>query len=72
MSFLLQKNIPAMVYYPVPAHKQKMFSTLEIACGNLENTNWLTTRVISLPMHTELSLEQQKYIVESIKEFIKK
>ena len=72
VSFLSQKNIPAMVYYPVPAHKQKMFSTLEIACGNLENTNWLTSRVISLPMHTELSLEQQEYIVETIKEFIKK
>ena len=71
-SFLSQKNIPAMVYYPVPAHKQKMFSTLEITCGNLENTNWLTSRVISLPMHTELSLEQQEYIVETIKEFIKK
>jgi dTDP-4-amino-4,6-dideoxygalactose transaminase len=72
LSFLAKKNIPAMVYYPVPAHKQKMFSTLEIACGNLENTNWLTSRVISLPMHTELSLEQQEYIVETIKEFIKK
>ena len=70
LAYLDQKHIPAMIYYPVPAHKQKMFYDIDNKCGNLENTNWLTSRVFSLPMHTELSVEQQKYIVESVKEYI--
>ena len=72
VAYLAQKDIPAMIYYPVPAHKQKMFYDIDNKCGNLENTNWLTSRVFSLPMHTELSIEQQQYIVESVIEFINK
>jgi dTDP-4-amino-4,6-dideoxygalactose transaminase len=72
VSFLAGKDIPAMIYYPVPAHKQKMFSDIDNECGDLENTDWLTSRVFSLPMHTELTIEQQNYIVESVIKFINK
>lgn len=68
---LAAKDIPAMIYYPVPAHKQKMFAQLETECGDLTTTDWLTSRVISLPMHTELEDEQLAYICNSVKEFIK-
>ena len=48
-----------MIYYPVPAHKQKMFSKIPKSLNDMKNTNWLSERVISLPMHTELSTDQQ-------------
>ena len=70
VQFLANKEIPAMIYYPVPAHRQKMFTDLDTKCGDLVNTDWLTSRVFSLPMHTELSIQQQKYIVQTVKEFI--
>ena len=72
VAYLAQKDIPAMIYYPIPAHKQKMFSSIENICSDLENTEWLNSRVFSLPMHTELNHVQQEYIVESVIEFIKK
>jgi dTDP-4-amino-4,6-dideoxygalactose transaminase len=72
VQFLATKEIPAMIYYPVPAHRQKMFADLDTKCGDLVNTEWLTSRVFSLPMHTELSENQQEYIVQIIKEFIEK
>mgnify|MGYP006099196005 CR=1 FL=1 len=72
VQFLASKEVPAMIYYPIPAHRQKMFTDLETKCGDLVNTEWLTARVFSLPMHTELSAQQQEYIVQSVKEFIKK
>ena len=72
VAHLAQKDIPAMIYYPIPAHKQKMFSNIENVCSVLEHTEWLNSRVFSLPMHTELSHLQQNYIVESVIEFIKK
>ena len=72
VEFLASKDIPAMIYYPVPAHQQKMFAQLDTECGDLEITDWLTTRVFSLPMHTELTEEQLTYIANHVKEFISK
>ncbi|HLV42264.1 MAG TPA: DegT/DnrJ/EryC1/StrS family aminotransferase [Brumimicrobium sp.] len=70
VAHLGEKDIPAMIYYPVPAHKQKMFASLETSSGSLENTDWLTTRVFSLPMHTELDEEQLEYICSAVIDFI--
>ncbi|MEK9618459.1 MAG: DegT/DnrJ/EryC1/StrS family aminotransferase [Flavobacteriales bacterium] len=72
IQYLAGKNIPAMVYYPVPAHRQKMFSNIPSSHGNMEITNWLSSRVFSLPMHTELSNLQQDYIIENISNFLNK
>ncbi len=68
--FLAAKNIPSMIYYPVPAHRQQMFATFGGSSYNLPATDWLTKRVISLPMHTELDEEQLKYICSNVVEFI--
>jgi UDP-2-acetamido-2-deoxy-ribo-hexuluronate aminotransferase len=59
---LAEKNIPSMIYYPVPAHKQKMFASFGVADTHLPVTDWLTPRVISLPIHTELTTEELEYI----------
>lgn len=71
-AFLAENNIPSMIYYPVPAHKQKMFASFGGADYNLEKTDWLTHRVLSLPIHTELDEEQQTYIVNKLLEFVNK
>ncbi|MEX2485591.1 MAG: DegT/DnrJ/EryC1/StrS family aminotransferase [Brumimicrobium sp.] len=70
VEYLASKDIPAMIYYPVPAHKQKMFADLDTECGDLTITDWLTSRVFSLPMHTELDEEQLNYICSAVKEYI--
>lgn len=70
IQYLADKNIPAMVYYPVPAHRQKMFSKIPNSCGNMKVTNWLSSSVFSLPMHTELSTLQQDHIIENISNFL--
>ena len=71
IQYLAKKNIPAMVYYPVPAHLQKMFSKIPNTYGDMKVTNWLSSRVFSLPMHTELSTLQQDYITENIFKYLK-
>jgi len=68
--FLAGKNIPSMIYYPVPVHRQKMFEAFGGGDYKLEVTDWLTQRVISLPMHTELTTEQLKYITDTVLEFV--
>ena len=69
--FLAGKNIPSMIYYPVPAHRQQMFAAFGGADYHLETTDWLTERVISLPMHTELDEEQLQTISAAVLEYIK-
>lgn len=72
VAFLAENNIPSMIYYPVPAHKQKMFAAFGGANYNLEKTDWLTHRVVSLPMHTELDEEQQDYITKKVLAYVNK
>ncbi len=67
--YLAGKNIPSMLYYPVPGHKQKMFASIG-EVPDLKITDWLTERVISLPMHTELDEEQLNYISSSVLEYV--
>ncbi|MBK5271667.1 MAG: DegT/DnrJ/EryC1/StrS family aminotransferase [Bacteroidia bacterium] len=70
--FLEKEGIPSMIYYPVPGHKQKMFAHFKSSTLSLPATDWLTERVISLPMHTELDEEQLKFISTKVLEFINK
>lgn len=68
--WLTAQKVPNMIYYPVPAHRQKMFDTFGGNQYHLPVTDWLTERVISLPIHTELDEEQQNFVVEKVLEFV--
>ena len=66
-SYLNDKGIPSMIYYPIPIHRQKPYSNNQ----NLENSDILTNEVISLPIHTEIENSNQKYIIQTIKDYFK-
>jgi UDP-2-acetamido-2-deoxy-ribo-hexuluronate aminotransferase len=70
IAHLAQHKIPSMIYYPVPGHLQKMFSSFGLQTADLPITNWLTDRVISLPIHTELDEEQLHFITTTINNFL--
>ena len=70
--FLAAKGVPSMIYYPVPAHRQQMFAASGGSNFHLPTTDWLTERVISLPMHTELDEEQLHAISTAVLEFLDK
>lgn len=65
-------GIPSMIYYPVPGHKQNMFASFNLPETDLTTTDHLTTRVLSLPVHTEMDMEQLTYITEAVLNFINK
>lgn len=67
-AYLSENQIPAMIYYPVPGHRQEMFAAFETDY-DLPVTDYLTTRVISLPIHTELDEEQLAHITKHVLEF---
>lgn len=67
---LEERGIPSMIYYPIPAHRQKMFESFGIESSRLETTDWLATCVLSIPIHTELTAEQLQYISGSLLEIL--
>ena len=68
---LAERDIPAMVYYPVPLHMQEAFiNHPSFKQTSLPVTEDLAKKVISLPIHTEMKEEQLVLITETIKEHI--
>lgn len=67
--FLALNNIPSMIYYPVPLHRQEAYKYLSLSDRDFPLTNSLAESVLSLPMHTELSSDQIDYITSKVLEY---
>jgi dTDP-4-amino-4,6-dideoxygalactose transaminase len=65
---LKDQDIPSMVYYEIPMHKQQAFSELDYVEADFEITNQLCSIVLSLPMHPYLKEDD----VDKVSNFIKK
>lgn len=63
---LTEAGIPAMIYYPIPLHKQKAFESPRHIEGSFPVTEKLCECVLSLPMHTELDNETLEYISKTL------
>ncbi len=70
IAHLNAKDIPAMIYYPVPLHLQKAYLDPRYKPGDFPVTEHLSNTVVSLPMHTELEEEQLEHITSSVLEFL--
>ena len=70
---LADLGIPTMVYYPIPLHKQKAFEPYrEFNFGrSFQVSDYLSSLVISLPMHTELTDDTIKYITDNFLDLLK-
>jgi UDP-2-acetamido-2-deoxy-ribo-hexuluronate aminotransferase len=67
-NYLADQGIPSMIYYPVPMHAQKAFH----AKGKFPVSDALAKSVLSIPMHTELTTNEQDYICDKIQAFLKR
>jgi UDP-2-acetamido-2-deoxy-ribo-hexuluronate aminotransferase len=68
--FLADNQVPAMIYYPIPLHKQKAYADPRYKDGDFPVTESLCPHVISLPMHTEMQKDQMEYIVAKVLEYL--
>lgn len=67
--YLAEKNIPSMVYYPLPLYKQEAFLQYVEEGFSLPVTEQLCKEVISLPVHTEFNQEVLDVIITEIKNY---
>ena len=69
---LMDKGVPAMIYYPVPMHLQSAYQDARYKKGDFSVAEMLMEEVISLPMHSELEDDQIELITSSVLEFLNK
>lgn len=69
--YLEEAGIPAMIYYPLPLQQQEAFLSITRAAEDLKIAEKLAYSVLSLPIHTEITREQQDLVISQIKEFYK-
>lgn len=70
-SYLSEKGIPSMIYYPLPLYKQEAFQQYVAVDFKLDTTDRLCDEVLSLPIHTEMNLDDINYICKCIQSFFK-
>lgn len=65
--YLRERGIGTMIYYPLSLHKQRLYQNLGYAGGSLPISERGEREVLSLPMYPELELDQQLYVVETLR-----
>jgi dTDP-4-amino-4,6-dideoxygalactose transaminase len=71
-TFLKEQNIPTTIYYPLPVHEQEAYKWIARTSGSVNNSASLCKEVLSLPVHTEMTDETQRFIIENIIRFFRK
>lgn len=68
-SFLKDRGVASMIYYPVPIHHHKPYRKYAPEAGSLSLTEEVSRQVLNLPIHPHLSDEQVRHAAETIREF---
>ncbi len=68
---LREQGVPTAVYYPIPIHKQGVYSGYPTAPAGLPVTEAKAGRVISLPMHAYLGEDDQDRITAAVRAYVK-
>lgn len=68
-SFLAEKGIPTMIYYPIPLYKQDAFNMYVAEGFELPHTEQLCRSVLSIPIHTEMNEDILLRITDTLKSF---
>ncbi|MCH8326320.1 MAG: DegT/DnrJ/EryC1/StrS family aminotransferase, partial [Bacteroidetes bacterium] len=70
--YLSENEIGNEIYYPVPFHLQECFSNLNYKKGDFPIAEEACAKSLALPIFPELTEEQIKYVVDTIRDFIYK
>ena len=68
--YLIKNNIEVKIHYPLNIHEQISFK--DYYTKKLINTDLLNKKIISLPIHENLTLRDLRKIIKLIKNFYKK
>lgn len=65
-TYLKENGVPSMIYYPLPIDDQVAYRQITRLPDLLDNSALLSRSVLSLPIHTEMTDEEQDYIIQTV------
>jgi len=69
MAFLKEREVDAMIYYPVPLHFHAPYERFGDGEGSLPETERAAREILNLPIQPHLSNEQVEFAAEAVREF---
>jgi dTDP-4-amino-4,6-dideoxygalactose transaminase len=69
--FLDAREVGTEIYYPVPFHAQPCFASLGYASDAFPRADEAARHSLALPIYGELTMDQQRFVVESIGAFLR-
>ena len=70
--YLNKHGVATMIYYPLSLAEQPAFRSQSRFVGDLTVSRQLSSEVLSLPMHTELTTEMLEYVVDVVRKFFRR
>lgn len=71
-AYLKEHQVPSMIYYPKPMHKQEAFALCGSDEDELSVTTELCKKVLALPMHPYMEEDEIMQVVLRVREYINK
>jgi dTDP-4-amino-4,6-dideoxygalactose transaminase len=69
--YLHNHGIETRIHYPIPIHLQKASDSFGFALGSLPVTEYMSKRILTLPVHQNLKDYEVQYIIDTINNFKK-
>ena len=66
IDYLSQKGIGTIIHYPIPPHLSEAYAYLGHQKGDFPITEEYADRVLSIPMYTGMTRQEQDYVIEAI------
>jgi len=72
INYLQDKNISTIIHYPYPLHKTKAYAFYKHKDKEFINSEFLASRILSLPNYPGMTNNKIEYVCSEIKKFYKK
>ena len=69
IDYLSQKEIGTIIHYPIPPHLSEAYAYLGHKRGDFPVTESYADTVLSIPMYTGMTRQEQDYVIEAVNAF---